>query len=138
MRTATVQAENRVDERFERLDQHIVLVDEILGSHTGSIRRMSEETHQREEAQVYSSMGRRAHQLSELVHELYMIRARENDVPPAQRPALRPVAPNPKDQHGVIVHGYTGTPHFRMFEPPASTIESTYRDPTRDYIDDDH
>eukprot|EP00971_Amphidinium_carterae_P202915 4026769-Amphidinium_carterae.2 len=113
LRTATANAENRVDERFERLGQHIVLVDDILGSHTGSIRRMNEEAHQREEAQVYSSMGRdnelsnrlagcegRAHQLSQLVHELCMIRANENNVPAAKRPVLRPVAPNPEDQHG--------------------------------------
>eukprot|EP00971_Amphidinium_carterae_P128211 2539956-Amphidinium_carterae.1 len=73
----------------------------------------------------------RAHQLSELVDALYEIRAAENNVPQAQRPALRPVAPPPEAQHGVIVHGYTGTPHFRMYEPPESIIESIYRDPTR-------
>eukprot|EP00971_Amphidinium_carterae_P247124 4907929-Amphidinium_carterae.1 len=107
-------------------------MDDILGTHAGLIRRSTEETFQREEAQSYSSICRdnalsnriaicegRNHQLAALVHELYMLRARENNVPPAQRPVLRRVAPPPEDQHGVIVHGYTGTPAFRMYEPPS-------------------
>eukprot|EP00971_Amphidinium_carterae_P085113 1683858-Amphidinium_carterae.1 len=74
--------------------------------------------------------------LSELVHALYEMRADENDIPQSQRPAWRPVAPPPESQHGVFVHGYTGTPHFSMYEPPASTIDTIYRDPARDYMDD--
>eukprot|EP00971_Amphidinium_carterae_P283840 5635266-Amphidinium_carterae.1 len=152
LRTSTADTENRVNDRLQRVDEHIVLVDDILGTHAGLIRRSTEETFQREEAQSYSSIGRdnelsnmvavcegRNHQLAELVHELYMMRARENDVPTAQRPVLRRVAPPLEDQHGVIVHGYTGTPAFRMYEPPAPILHSIYRDPLREYIDnDDH
>eukprot|EP00971_Amphidinium_carterae_P187673 3724683-Amphidinium_carterae.1 len=54
--TATLRAnatvsDNRIDQRFQRLDEHIALVDDILGSHTSSILRTNEEAHQREEAQ---------------------------------------------------------------------------------------
>eukprot|EP00971_Amphidinium_carterae_P063620 1259069-Amphidinium_carterae.1 len=57
LRANATASDNRVDERFQRLDEHIALVDDILGSHTSSIRRINEEARQREEAQVYSSIG---------------------------------------------------------------------------------
>eukprot|EP00971_Amphidinium_carterae_P196917 3908384-Amphidinium_carterae.1 len=145
LRTSTADTEDRVNDRLQRVDEHIVLVDDILGTHTGLIRRSTEEAFQREEAHSQSSIGRdnelsnrlaaceyRNYHLSSLVHELYMVQAREKGIPEAQRPVLRRIAPEPEEQHGVIVHAYTGTPAFRMYEPPAPIIHSIYRDPLRD------
>eukprot|EP00971_Amphidinium_carterae_P031335 617263-Amphidinium_carterae.1 len=114
--------ENRVSDRLQRVDEHIVLIDDILGTHAELIRRSTEETFQREEAQSYSRKGRdnelsnrlaicegRNHQLAALVHELYMLRARENNVPPAQRPVLRRVAPPPEDQQNKDARSLTPT-----------------------------
>eukprot|EP00971_Amphidinium_carterae_P214867 4263786-Amphidinium_carterae.1 len=70
-----------------------------------------------------------------MMHALYEVRAIENNIPPEERLPWRDVAPLPEQQHGVFVHGYTGTPHFRMYEPPVSIIESIYRDPQREYMD---
>eukprot|EP00971_Amphidinium_carterae_P245617 4877912-Amphidinium_carterae.1 len=43
------------------------------------------------------------------------------------------------EQYGVIVYGDTGTPALSMDEPTASNIHSIYRDPRRQYMDnDDH
>eukprot|EP00971_Amphidinium_carterae_P026243 517561-Amphidinium_carterae.1 len=70
-----------------------------------------------------------------MVHGLYEVRAEENNVPPSQRLPWRDVAPLPELQHGVFVHGYTGTPAFSMYEPPMSIIDTIYRDPRREYLD---
>eukprot|EP00971_Amphidinium_carterae_P111438 2206957-Amphidinium_carterae.1 len=74
-----------------------------------------------------------------MVHQLLLCRAHENGVPEAQQPQLLRIAPHEDQQHGVIVHGYTGTPAFSMDEPIAANIHSMYRDPRRACMDnDDH
>eukprot|EP00971_Amphidinium_carterae_P199966 3968854-Amphidinium_carterae.2 len=148
LRENATATDYRVDERFQGINEHTTLMNDIAGTHTASIRRLTEDTRQREEAMTYSSIGRdqelsnrlagvegRAHMLTEIVHNLLEVRADEQGIPRAQRPPYRPVAPLPESQHGVIVHGYTGTPHFSMYEPPASTIDTIYRDPAREYLD---
>eukprot|EP00971_Amphidinium_carterae_P018808 370486-Amphidinium_carterae.1 len=50
LRENAAATDNRVDQRFGRINEHTSLVNDILGSHTSSIQHLGEETRQREEA----------------------------------------------------------------------------------------
>eukprot|EP00971_Amphidinium_carterae_P111440 2206958-Amphidinium_carterae.1 len=97
VRTSTVDTEDRVNARLQQVDDHMQLVDDKLGIHTNLIRRANDETMQREEAMIYRSIGRDTElsnrlavsehwnrHLSEVVHQLLLYQARENEVPEAQ------------------------------------------------------
>eukprot|EP00971_Amphidinium_carterae_P185985 3691973-Amphidinium_carterae.1 len=50
LRENATATDDRVDQRFRRINEHTALVDDILGTHTSSIQRLGEESRQREEA----------------------------------------------------------------------------------------